>query len=394
MQRELTFRLGAVGIVMLACSSTSRLVDKGTGGASSDGAGGNGGAQGGAPPTGGQAGSVTTGGAGQGAAGSDGSGGSDSSGGNSGSDGGSGDAGVTTRYRGGPCIASPENTTVEVFARGNDQQIYRRVIAGADLGAWAALTDLDGTAVDNRSDLDCGGNATSIHIAALGTQPSGSFIHAIGFGTTYNDFARELTDYVFIPSPSVAVGFSDYLLAGITGAYVHVTNNYGTSAVDMLPENPTNFPWSGLDTAKLATRSSVSNYLAVFDATAQLVLYENRSQSGGAVWVAPVRFSPPQNNQYEHAPTICTFYEGSTTNEGHVHLAVTAGGKLWHTTRPLSGTSYPAWQLLADAGVSSAPDCVVTTDGVLHVVALDTTGGVLDVHGSAATFVVSELGTY
>lgn len=331
-----------------------------------------------------------------GASGSGGSAGTAGTGGGGGSGGtpDGGDAGVTARFRGGPCVASPESRTVEVFARGDNQQIYRRVIAGTDVGSWAALGDLDATIIDNRSDLDCGGNATSIHLAALGTQPSGSLLHAVGFGTTYNPFVHELTDYVFIPSPSVAVGFSDYLLVGLMPAYVHATNNYGTSGVDLVPTNATSFPWSGVDAAKLSTRSSVSNFLAAFDSTSQLTLYEYRSQSGGAVWLEPVRFPPPLNAAYEHAPTICAWYEGTTTNVGQVHLVVTAGGELWHTSRSTDEASYPAWRRLAADGVTSAPDCAITADGALHVVALDATGGVILVHGAPTSLVVTDLGVY
>ena len=76
-------------------------------------------------------------------------------------------------FLGGPCVANTGGTGVEVFARGDDKKIYRRAVDGNALGSWAVLAGLDGTAIDNRSDLDCAGGTTDINIVAVGNNPHG-----------------------------------------------------------------------------------------------------------------------------------------------------------------------------------------------------------------------------
>jgi len=48
-------------------------------------------------------------------------------------------------FLGGPCVTSTGGTAVEIFGRGDDKKIYRRVIDGNALGSWAILGALDGT---------------------------------------------------------------------------------------------------------------------------------------------------------------------------------------------------------------------------------------------------------
>src|SRR6478736_8837370 len=169
-------------------------------------------------------------------------------------------------FLGGPCVTSTGSTGVETFGRGDDKKIYRRVINGNALGSWAALGTLDGTAIDSRSDLDCAGTADTIHIVAVGNNPTGALLSTTGSGTTYPAFARVLSQQVFLPSASVAVVSSAYRwLAGLTTSSLYTEGSDGTSKI---PTNLQNLPFSGLDTA-FSSGSSVSHYyLAVFDSTA------------------------------------------------------------------------------------------------------------------------------
>ena len=376
-----------------ACSTerqhSQSVADAGTGGA----AGGSGaGASGGSGGTAGAAGG--TGGSG----GTAGSGGDTGTGGSSGNAGQAGAGGATgsNRVRGAPCVVSPDGTNAEVLARGSDQRIYRRVVGDADAGSWAPLADLDGTAIDNRSDLACSSSDTTVHLVVLSTQPAGALVHATGLGTTYNPFARELDSMTFRPSPSVAARTSDYLLAGVNSAgYLQAVLTDGATATDLVPTHPLNLPLSSASVAALGTRSSVHQLLAIVDSTAQVALYEWVSQSGGASWKEPVVFAPPPQQQYEHAPGICTWYAGSLTSETRVHLVMVAGERLWHSVRqPNTSEPFSPWERVADVAVSSTPNCVVTEDGVLHIVALDAAGAVTHFSDSSGNFSVTDLGAY
>jgi len=291
-------------------------------------------------------------------------------------------------FLGGPCVASTGSTGVDVFARGDDKKIYRRAIDGSVLGNWAPLNSLDGTAIDSRSDLDCAGGASNINIVAVGTNPPGTFLRTSGFGTTYGAFAPALTSQLFRPSASVAAAASgNYFLAALTTASVYAE---GPTATTTVPNNLQSLPWSGLDSAFL-TGSSVSwYYLAAFDSTAQLAIYILEQTQGGPQWLTPQLLSPPPGKSYERSPTICTI--GGSSSQP-VHLAVTAGGQLWHAYSASAVAPFSAWELIdPQVNATSAPDCATTSNGSVHIVALDSSAGVVKISGSSGTFTTQRLG--
>jgi hypothetical protein len=283
---------------------------------------------------------------------------------------------------------------VEVFARGDDDQIYRRVVDGGDLGSWAVLGDLDGSIIDNRSDLDCAGNATDIHVVAVGNDPPGALLRAVGFGTTYNDFARVLEPQLFTPSASVAINSSGFhWLSGLTTSSIYAEDSGETARV---PNNLENLPFTGLDSERLEASSVSYYYLAVFDSVPQLAVYLLQTTQGGTIWRPTREFAPPPDTEFEYSPTICKWRHPDYPNtaELELHLAVTAGGRLWHAhSASYDDGPWSEWELVdEDLEVTSAPDCVSTPDGSIHIVALDRDGGVVVVSGSSEDFTTEHLG--
>ncbi|HKO53357.1 MAG TPA: hypothetical protein VJV79_36865 [Polyangiaceae bacterium] len=294
-------------------------------------------------------------------------------------------------FLGGPCVTSTGGTGVEVFGKGDDKKIYRRAIDGNALGSWAVLAGLDGTAIDSRSDLDCAGNADSIHIVAVGNNPTGALLSAAGFGTTYGAFARALPQRVFLPSATVAVvGSGYYWLSGLTTSSVYGEGLDPLPRV-LVPTNLQNLPWTGLDSAYLSGSSVSYYYLATFDSTAQLAVYILQFTQGGPVWLTPRVLPPPTGKQYERTPTICGYRSSDVTLR--VHLAATAGGQLWHAYSAGGEAPFSEWVLTGNqGGVTSAPDCATTSDGSVHIVALDSAAGVVKVSGSSGAFTTQQLG--
>jgi len=289
-------------------------------------------------------------------------------------------------FLGGPCVTRTGGTGVEVFGRGDDKKIYRRVIDGSALGSWAVL------GIDSRSDLDCAGGADSINIVAVGNNPQGALLRASGFGTTYGAFTRALAPNLFLPSASVATfaGSSYYWLAGLTTSSVYAENS---SATPKVPNNLQNLPWSGLDTALLEGPSVSWYYLATFDSTAQLAVYILQQTQGGPVWLTPRELAPPPGKQYDRSPTICTWNIGWEVGETTVHLAVIAGGQLWHAYSMGGEVPFSAWEPTdPQVQATSAPDCATTPDGSVHIVALDSAAGVVKVSGSSGAFTTQRLG--
>jgi hypothetical protein len=351
-------------------------------------AAGNGGATnvGGVPSVGGTTGTAT-------AAGSSGAAvGGNTTNGDSGR-GGAGGALPTKQFRGGPCAATPDQSSVEVFARGDDQHIYRRVVTGSDWGNWASLTDLDGSLLDNRSDLDCSAEPTTVHIVASGVNPAGAYLHAFGFGTTYNQFTRELSPAVFTFSPTIGDHTGNLVLGGTNGTY-GVASNAGSD----LALNVTNPLTSGPDVSAAYDGDQFCNYFyfAAFDDTAHLAMYFFRACSGGASWGTPIFIAPPPGQQYQYSPTVC---RASVANAQTGHVFVAAGGSLWYgevNGSPALGTPpvFTNWESIPNSAVSSAPDCVDLSNGTVHAVALTPTGTVIDVYGTSGNFAVKEFGTY
>jgi len=297
----------------------------------------------------------------------------------------------------GPCVTSTGGTGVEVFARGDDKKIYRRAIDGNALGSWAVLAGLDGNAIDGRSDLDCAGTADSIHIVAVGNNPQGAFLSAVGSGTTYGAFTRALAPQLFLPSASVARSpIGNYWLGGLTASSVYAEGSNvwdGSQVTPRVPNNLQNLPWSGLDSAYMEGASVSWYYLAAFDSTAQLAVYILQQTQGGPAWLTPRLLPPPTGKQYQGSPTICTWSAG-ISGDKVVHLAATAGGQLWHAHSDGGEAPFSAWELTnAQVAATSAPDCATTPDGAVHIVALDgATAGVVKISGSSGAFTTQHLG--
>jgi len=288
-------------------------------------------------------------------------------------------------------VTSTGGTSVEVFARGDDKKIYRRVIDGNALGSWAVLGALDGTAIDSRSDLDCAGGADNIRIVAVGNNPQGALLSAAGSGTTYSTFDRALSPQLFVPSATVAwTAAMWYSLAGLTPSSVYGETSDPILSV-LVPTNLQNLPWSGLDSAYLGLNGVNFYYLATFDSTARLAVYIRQRDQGGSMWLTPRELPPPPGTQYERSPTICTW---SYQQGGMVHLAATAGGQLWHASSASGEGPFSDWELISNqVQVTSAPDCATTSDGTLHVVALEgAAAGVVKISGSTGAFTTQHLG--
>jgi len=291
---------------------------------------------------------------------------------------------------------TPDRTSVEVFSRASDGHIYRRAFDGSNWGAWVSLAALDGTKIDARSDLDCGASADTVHIVATGIMPAGSIQHAFGFGTTYNPFVRELEPKVFGLSPSVTLfNNNEYLLAGLESGVLPAlhsvmagSNPAMFSPITTLTENLT----SPVDIAPQPGGNTLT-YFVAFDMSGALAIYSHSRSSGGLVWNQPVKIPPP-GNAFAFSPTVCT--ETGTFGVYSLNVAAVAGGKLW-----FSGAQVPdalnassSWTQIS-ANAASSPDCAVAgaDQSAVHVVALNASGAVVDVHRAGTSWVVTDLGS-
>ena len=79
--------------------------------------------------------------------------------------------------------------------------------------------------IDARSDLDCSGSLTSVHIVASSLSPVGAVLHTFGLGTAYNPFVRELGNMTFGPSPSIAQEGDDHFELGMATASLFDINS-------------------------------------------------------------------------------------------------------------------------------------------------------------------------
>ncbi len=305
-------------------------------------------------------------------------------------------------FRNGPCITSPDRTAIEIFARGKgDQRIYRRAINGRDTGKWEALTDLDGTLVDNRSDLDCTADTTATHLVALGNS-NGYLMHAVGSGTVFNQFQREpgYDSLELTPSVTRSRGSTSYDLGVVSSqgaSYVSVMPSHTDSDVVPIEANAIS---SAADVLFAPNAGSLQvKYTAAFtrqNTIFALAGYELIPAPVGSGWLTTVTMAPPDSNAtYQYSPTICYRPMDRTGSVPPRTIVVVAGGRLWRSYAASGELDFGAWQPLSDANVTSAPDCVGTFDGWLHVVALGPLGTVLHVQldtlGGAS---VSDLGGY
>lgn len=297
-------------------------------------------------------------------------------------------------FRGGPCAVSPDEATLELFARGVDSQIYRAVVPDSGKPAWTVIDDLDGSLIDNRSDLDCSGTTAVIHIVALGKSPAGAYLHATGTGTTYNAFTRDLEEYTFGYSPTIFHSGSTLLAATEEGGNALVFSR-ADEITDLKYRSGMQFA-SGSDVWWQTYVMSDTRFVAGYDRDGMLALHMLKRNIGGETWSGPILFPPPASFTYEYSPTVCGWHVGSPPSQA-THVIAVAGGKLWYSYSTGELTTYSAWEKMTDTTVTSAPDCALTSgsvDGVVHVVALSETGSVVEVRGTAGAFVATDLGVY
>jgi hypothetical protein len=139
--------------------------------------------------------------------------------------------------------------------------------------------------------------------------------------------------------------------------------------------------------------NSSHTHIVAFDTSAQLAHYHYVVSASPASWWPPELIPPPVGKTYSFSPTICTEsnYTASTFTR---HLAAVAGGKLWYSKAVDWMSSFSAWEQMGTLDVASSPDCTVTTDGTVHVVALSTAATIIDVHGKSGSWTTTDLGAY
>ena len=302
----------------------------------------------------------------------------------------------TNQFTSGPCATSPDLSSVEVFALGGDHHIHRRVLSGTTWGAWQTIPGLDGSLIDARSDLDCSANSNTIHIVATGTSPSGAFMHATGFGTAYNQFLPELSSSTFSLGVAVGVAQADTSGTYVLGAALQLTATISQVTPGIVPSllspNLVNPLISAPDLAYQFGLNSGHTHFVAYDTSGQLMHYEyvvSASPSQSSTELIP----PPVTKTYSFSPTICTETNYATGNFTR-HLAVVAAGKLWYAEAVAWGENFAPWEQMGSIDVASSPDCTVTSDSTVHVVALSTAATVVDVHGSSGSWTATDLGAY
>ena len=300
-------------------------------------------------------------------------------------------------FTSGPCAVSPNLSSVEVFAIGDDHHIHRRVLSGTTWGAWQDIAGLNGSLIDARSDLDCSANTNTIHIVATASSPAGAFMHATGFGTSYNQFSNEIPGSTFSMGVSIGVIQTDTsggyrraeVLVGSPGIQ-DVTPGYtpGELSIPLVNQFV-----SSPDLAYQVGMNSSHTYLVGHDTSAQLALYHYVTSASPSSWWPPVLIAPPVTKTYSFSPTICT-ESNNTASVFTRHIAAVAGGKLWYSNEVGWGAGYSAWEQMGSVDVASSPDCTVTGDSTVHVVALSTAGTAVDVHGKSGSWTTTDLGVY
>ncbi len=309
----------------------------------------------------------------------------------------------------GPCATSPDLSSVEVFAS-SGQKIYRRVISGSSSGSWASIPALDATKLDARSDLDCSSNSNTVHIVASGASPTGSYMHATGFGTSYNAFTRELSTNS--PSTFGYIGVSiaawpnstdvTYQMAAVpaSGMPSWVTfdgTTYGgyTPTVDYALT-------SAPDIAYQQGNGDNPNHAEMVAFTGNGMVYFDHTSGFGSGWQPNTYWLPPASATYSYSPTLCN-HSDPTTSDYRRYTAAVAGGKLYvaysqtdWTTASVDQTTFSAWELSGNSVPASSPDCVVTADNTLHIVILTSTGTIAHVYrtGVSGSWTTQDLGTF
>jgi hypothetical protein len=299
-------------------------------------------------------------------------------------------------FVGGPCVVTPDQTTVEVFGRASDGHIYRRSFDGRNWAGWIQLVGLDGTMIDARSDLDCSASIDTIHIVATGLNPPGALLHAFGFGTTYNPFTRELSPTLSTQSPSIlslnnstnyvawaGQGQQPALYEFPSGAAPKELTPITTLVSDLV---------SGVDLSWQAP----SVLFAALDSSGALAIYPLISSSSGENWSDPLTLYPP-SQAVSFNPTMCA--ESGSSGSFSINVAVVTGHDLWFAATPRISTGpikFSDWTTI-HSDAASAPDCTIlranpNLEAIIHVATLSSRGTIVDVEGNGANWTTTELG--
>ena len=301
------------------------------------------------------------------------------------------DAGPANQFRGGPCIATTDGAALEILARGTDSRIHRSTGAG-----WEALTGLDTSVIDVRSDLDCAGSPSTVHLVALGTSPAGAFLHARGLGATYNAWEQEYPSAQLTSTPSIAAfpGFDasyfyGYVLTGFPQAAHYNPSGGSTDVSPPLAGRVTSAPdlWMTVQ-----PRQNLSLF-AAFNADGELTVGVHDNNAFNPPMWHESTVPAPSARSFEHSPSVCALADATTALSAH--LFVVASGQIYHAVGGVPfPVSFSTWELVASNVVRSAPDCTVTADGQAHVVALSAAGTVLLFEGNTGSWAMQDLGLF
>jgi hypothetical protein len=256
---------------------------------------------------------------------------------------------------------------------------------------------LHASMVSDTSDLDCSGIAPVIQIAALSGMPLGNVLLSTGDGAVFSQFSTIWAgNYTYTLSPSIFTGGSSRysivetkpVQTGVTTGVVWISYSDGTTTDAEPPPafTPVSLV-SGTDVSAPPRTSIIA--IVAFDENGRLEALN--TYPGVPYWNGPSFFEPPPGYSFQYSPSICD----ATTNpssSGLGHLVAVAGDRIWHTQN--SPTGWGGWEKMSDTPVASAPDCTVTWDDTVHVVALTATGSVLHAWGAPGNFSANDLGTY
>jgi hypothetical protein len=233
-------------------------------------------------------------------------------------------------------------------------------------------------------------------------------MHAVGFGTAYNAFSRELSTFspatFTLPGASVAAwpGVPDdgfFQMAGVAGNYpVWVSSNSGT--ISDVDSDASAYPLTSAP--DLAMQSSPSKVLYAMVAFADNVTlnYYNRTNGYGGGGLSITSLAPPSSTTFSYSPTTCDRPSPSTDNDYTRHIAAVAGAKLYYAhsveTDPVDTPTFSAWEQAGNVTPASSPDCVVTSDNTLHIVVLTSTGTIAHLYrtGVSGSWTTQDLGAF
>jgi hypothetical protein len=308
---------------------------------------------------------------------------------------GSGTGGSGVVFIGGPCVTSPDRVaTLEVLGRATDGRIYRRPFDGRNWGTWTAVTGLDGTMIDARSDLDCDATSDTVHVVASALAPPGALLDAFGFGSSYNAFARELSQLTIAPSPSVIVVDSDYYI-GWAGKSKPAALYFFANGSNPVEYTPITSLVADLVSGADISRQGSNLLIAAYDASNYLSVYPVNISSGGTNWTAGASLPSPAGT-FSFDPTVCA--ESGASGSFSINVAAVTGHTLWFagTARIPVWPEFSQWEMI-NSDAASSPDCVVmratpNIEAVIHVVALSARGTILDVNGNGTSWVTTDLG--